>query len=163
MAAQKENKLGRRLYLVRHGEAEDKDVDPTQSLTDNGRETVQRVAKWAVSAGVHVDNICHSGKKRAAETAAIFAEFLKPPLGVRAVSGLNPVDDVKPIAKNLAQQTATVMVVGHLPFLSRLANVLVGADQDRAVIAFRNADLVGLVRSELGWRIEMIVPPEVIE
>ena len=64
--AVKHNKRGiRRFYLVRHGEAKAEDVDPAQSLTDQGHEMVKRVAVWAVEAGVQVDQIWHSGKKRA--------------------------------------------------------------------------------------------------
>ncbi len=162
MAINRYKPEGRRLYLVQHGEAKTKDEDPARPLTDAGRETAKRVAAWAANAGVHVDQIWHSGKKRAEETALVFAGSLNPTKGVQAVSELGPVDNVKSVAHDLTQQTVTVMIVGHLPFLSRLVNSLMGTDKDRAVIAFRNAGLVGLVQTDTGWRIGMVIPPEMI-
>jgi phosphohistidine phosphatase len=156
------NKKNRRFYLVRHGEAQDKAVDPSQALTPTGRETARRVAAWAVEAGVHIDQIWQSGKKRAEQTAQIFAEFLKPVDGVRAVDGLQPVDEVQPVAQNISRRNNTIMIVGHLPFVSRLTNLLIGAAQDQDTIIFHPARLVGFVLEEAGWRIEMMVPTEVI-
>ena len=55
------------------------------------------------------------------------------------------------------------MLVGHLPFLSRLAGLMVAGDPEQQVVRFRNAVVVGLVRVAEGWIIRCVVPPEVLE
>jgi phosphohistidine phosphatase len=53
------------LYLAQHGEARPEVEDPERSLTDRGEESVRKVAAWTARAGVRVDQIGHSGKRRA--------------------------------------------------------------------------------------------------
>jgi hypothetical protein len=89
------------IYLVQHGEARPEVEDPERSLTDRGEETVCKVAAWAARAGLRVDQIRHSGKRRAEQTAAILADLLRPIQGMVAVTGLAPNDDVKPVAETL--------------------------------------------------------------
>ena len=36
-----------RVYLVQHGEAESKDVEPQRPLTDRGRQVTQRMAEMS--------------------------------------------------------------------------------------------------------------------
>ena len=64
------------LFLVQHGEARPGNEDSERSLTDRGTETVSRMADWAARMGIKVDQIRHSGKKRAEQTATIFAKKL---------------------------------------------------------------------------------------
>ena len=106
------------VYLVQHGEAEPKDIDPARPLTELGRQAVARVAATAARLDLEVVQIQHSGKTRAEQTAAILGQALAPPGGVVAVSGLAPKDDVRPVAGALAEASHPVMLVGHLPFLA---------------------------------------------
>ncbi len=162
MATQADQPVRRRLYLVQHGEARRQDIDPERSLTGAGRVSSRKTALWAAKAGISVDWIWHSGKKRAEETAAIIAACLKPSPPIRAVSGLDPDDDVLPIVGRLAELQETVLIVGHLPHLGRLANMLVLGGKGRELIAFYNCGLIGLVRAESGWLIELVLPPHLI-
>jgi phosphohistidine phosphatase len=148
------------IYLVQHGEAKSKEEDPDRPLTDEGRATVQRVAAWAAKAGVQVGQIRHSGKRRAEQTAAIFADALKPDESVTAYPGLGPKDGVEPVAEALASCPCAVMVVGHLPFLSRLASYLVTGDPETPIVRFRYGGLVGLAQDEQKWTLACLVPPE---
>lgn len=147
------------LYLVQHGEAVAESIDPKRPLSLLGRTVVEQVATWAAQRGVAVDQIRHSGKLRAAQTATIFADKLGPRDGVGVQSGLAPNDNVRPLAEALATESAALMLVGHLPFLSRLASLLVAGEGARPVIRFRNAGLVGLVREGEQWTIECVIPP----
>lgn len=151
-----------RLYLVQHGEAKSKSEDPERPLTGPGAAAVKAMAAWAARAGVDVREIRHSGKLRAQETAALFARDLKPANGVFAVDGLDPNDDVGPVVSNLATETAPIMIVGHLPFLSRLVGRLTTGDPEASVIGFRNGGIVCLVQEDEIWRIEWVVPPSLI-
>jgi phosphohistidine phosphatase len=151
------------LYLIQHGEAKPKAEDPTCPLSDRGVALVRRIAVWSAQAQLPVDQIRHSGKKRADQTAELFAEQLKPARGVVAISGIAPMDVVLPIANALDLEEQTIMIVGHLPFLSRLASQLLVGDQDKYLIRFRNAGVVCLSRDEGKWLISWIVVPQLLE
>jgi phosphohistidine phosphatase len=61
------------LYLVQHGKSLPKDIDPEKGISDTGRAEVERIAAVAANYGVRIAGIAHSGKKRALQTASIFA------------------------------------------------------------------------------------------
>ena len=150
------------LYLVQHGEAVTEAVDPARPLSVEGRAVVEQVAAWAARRGVKVDQIRHSGKLRAEQTAAIFAEQLRPPGGVSAQPGLAPNDDVQPLADGVEDWPDSLMLVGHLPFLSRLASLLLIGRPQHAVIQFWNGGLVGLARDGGNWAVVCVIPPALI-
>lgn len=150
------------LLLVQHGEAKAESEDSTRPLTDRGAETVRRVAAWASQAGVTVAQIRHSGKRRAGQTAEILAEQLRPGKGVIAVEGLRPNDDVRAMAATLTGESEPVMLVGHLPFLSRLAGLLVAGEPDAVIVRFKNSGIVCLHRQEERWSIDWAMPPELV-
>ena len=150
------------LYLVQHGEAKSKTEDPTRPLSDRGADLVRRIAAWSAHAQLPVDQIRHSGKKRAEQTAELLAEQLKPTRGVTAITGINPTDDVLPIANAIDLEEQAIMLVGHLPFLSRLAGQLVIGDPDKHLLRFRNAGIVCLSRDEGKWLINWAVIPQLL-
>jgi phosphohistidine phosphatase len=154
-----------KVYLVQHGEAESRSVDPARPLTERGRQDVQRVAAFAARMGLRheVGQVRHSGKTRAEQTAAILGEALSPSDGVVAVSGLAPNDDVRPVAEALADESQPVMLVGHLPFMARLAGQLLTGDADRLVVRFRYAGIVCLVCEEGRWLVAWVLTPEMAE
>ena len=150
------------LFLVQHGEAKSEAEDPERSLTDRGAEAVRRMATWAAQVGVKVDQIRHSGKRRAEQTAALLAEQLSPVNGTIAVTGLAPNEDVRPVAEGLPAELGAVMLVGHLPFLSRLAGFLLTGDPEAGVIRFRMAGSTGLSPPEGPGAVTGVVPPALV-
>jgi phosphohistidine phosphatase len=154
----KPNKL---VYLVRHGEA-DSSV-PDRPLTEQGRQSVRRVSAWAAAAGIHVQQIRHSGKLRAEQTAELLAEQLLPPGGVMLTKGLKPNDDVGFVADSIQTEEGPLMLVGHLPHLGRLVSQLVTGDAGRPVVEFGPSALVALVCRESGWVVVQAVQPEYVE
>ena len=141
------------LYLVRHGEAHSEGPDYDRVLTDHGIADVERVAAWAARVGVSVDAIHHSGRRRALQTASIFAAHLNPPNGISAIEGIHPNDD--PAAFDVP--SSPVMIVSHLPFVAHLAATLSGAS-----VVFRPCTLVALVPAEGRWAVECVVHPGVV-
>lgn len=139
-----------KLYLVQHGQSAAKEVDPTRGLTETGRQETRLMAELAVRLDLGVVEIRHSGKARAEQTAAIFGEALKPPRGVQAAPGLNPLDDVRPVADSLGAEP--LMLVGHLPFMSRLAGLLANGDPESEAAVFRNSGIVCLLHEDGHWR-----------
>lgn len=149
------------LYLVQHGEAAAEEVDPARPLTEQGRAQVARVARAARRMGVSVTRIHHSGKLRAHQTAEVLARELGLGSGVSKVDGLAPNDDPTTARRLVETLEAPVMLVGHLPHLSRLTSLLVAGDASREIVAFRMGGIVCLARGGDGtWRVRWALPPE---
>ena len=153
------------VYLDRHGEPTRESEDPQRPLNARGREEVRRVSAVAARMGLRPAEIRHSGKRRAAQTAEIFAAALGPRAAVVTASGLAPNDDVEPVATALATATRPVMVVGHLPFLSRLASLLLVGDPDRPLVQFPTGGIVCLAHEASGgtpaWSLAWALTPAV--
>lgn len=131
------------LYLVQHGKSLPKNVDPDQGLSDEGVAETKRIADVALGYQIQVARIKQSGKKRARQTADIFADMLKPDGGVEAADGLKPMDDVAAFAASV-DAAANDMLVGHLPFMERMAAYLVTGSADKPIFKFQNSGLVCL-------------------
>ena len=130
-------------YIVQHGQSLTKDLDPEKGLSDNGIETVEKIARVAQNYGVKVAQIQHSGKKRARQTAELLAATLEPVDGLQEVAGIKPMDDVATFASRV-DYSANAMVVGHLPFLERLASFLVIGQQSPIVFKLQNGGILCL-------------------
>lgn len=150
------------LFLVRHGEARSAIEDPERSLTERGAERVRNLAAWASQAGVKVDQIRHSGKRRAEQTAALLAERLSPAQGTIAVAGLDPDDEVRPVAEALQAVPGSLMLVGHSPFLDSLARLLLAGNPDAGVIGFPPAGIVCLSGREGKWSVNWVMSPDLL-
>ena len=151
------------LLLVQHGQANTEAQDPSRSLNAVGVESAEKVAKYLYMSGVEVSEIRHSGKRRAEQTASIFAKHLSPRQGVTATSGLNPMDDVSRVANELRGLAGPLMLVGHLPFMSRLTGLLVAGDPECQVVRFQNAGVVCLCDYKGQWNVEWIVVPSIVK
>jgi phosphohistidine phosphatase len=53
-----------------------------------------------------------------------------------------------------------VMLVGHLPFLARLAGLLLSGDADNPIVRFRTGGIVCLTRDEDRWQVAWILTPD---
>ena len=152
-----------RLYLVQHAKAASKEVDPERSLTEEGRQEMRKVAAFVRPLNLSVDYLWHSGKKRAVQTSDILAEVVRTRQDAAARDGLAPNDDVAVLAEELVSAQDDVMIVGHQPFLGKLASLLVAGRERTDAVAFRNAGIVCLVRLNGGqWQVDWIVTPELI-
>jgi phosphohistidine phosphatase len=151
------------LYLVQHGKSLPKEQDPEQGLAPEGRADVERIAGVAQGYGVRVRTIQHSGRKRAWQTAELFAAALKPEQGVEARSGMNPLDEVALIAGDL-RSAADLMLVGHLPFMERLTSYLIIGSVEKLVFKFQNGGIVCLDQDqdERLWFIKWSLMPRIV-
>lgn len=152
-----------KVYLVQHAEAMSEEQNPERPLTELGRQHTRWVADLAARMGVEVEQVRHSGKTRAEQTAEILGDALGPAEGVAAVSGLSPLDDVNPVAEDLTASSRSVMLVGHLPFMERLAGRLLTGDARQPVIDFTNAGIVCLEKKVERWQATWIVTPQMAE
>ncbi len=152
-----------RVYLVQHGEAKREEEDPARPLTENGRAEVERISRLLARLGIRVERILHSGKLRAAQTAEILAQHLKPAKGVEKAEGLEPLADPRIWADKLREVKEDVMLVGHLPHLSKLASLLIAGNQDLEIVRFRYGCVVCLERGEEGrWTLLWAIRPDII-
>ena len=133
------------IYLVQHGASKSEAEDPERSLTDEGMRTVEKMANYLAGAGVSAEKIRHSDKLRARQTAGILAASLKPQNGIEQVSGMAPNDDVSAMRISLHSEAEDVMLVGHLPYLSRLLSSLLLVDENRPLVEFRMGGMGGVV------------------
>ena len=83
--------------------------------------------------------------------------------GVVSVSGLKPNDDVHPMIEAIHRQDGSLMLVGHLPFLGRLASMLVAGNTETTVIRFQNAGIVYLAEEDGHWSVSWVVTPELLD
>lgn len=147
-----------RLFLVRHGEARSETEDAERPLSERGRREIAQTAQWAARHGGTIRDIWHSTKRRAQQSAEILAQQLRPSRVVR-VSGLEPDSDVWLVAGELADATDSLMLVSHMPFVSRLAGLLVARDPERSVTPFVTGAAALLARDGKHWRlIEAFAP-----
>lgn len=151
-----------KVYLIQHGEAKPESEDPDRSLTDRGREEVWLIARHAADIGVNVSKIFHSGRLRAKQTAEILAEQLFPTGGVEETGGLSPADQLDSAKSLIEQAKEPVMVVGHLPHLSRLLSLLVTGKPEMELVRFRMGGIVSLVKSDGRWSIAWILTPDML-
>ena len=134
-------------YIVQHGQSLTKDLDPEKGLSNQGIETVEKIARVAQKYGVKVDRIQHSGKKRARQTAELLAAILEPADGLQEITGIKPLDDVAAFAARV-DYSAHTMVVGHLPFLERLTSFLITGQQSPILFKLQNGGILCLDQIE---------------
>jgi phosphohistidine phosphatase len=150
-------------YLVQHGKQVSKEENPERPLSDRGRADVGKVAAALTRIGIGIQEIVHSGKTRAEQTAEIMAAELKPATPPRRMEGLSPLDDVHPIAEDLKERDKDIMLVGHLPHLGKLVALLTAGTDSTPVVTFQQGGVVCLQRDEKGvWTVAWMLVPAII-
>lgn len=149
------------LYLVQHAEAKSEQEDPQRPLSEMGSANIKKVAAFvAQRKTVQVKTILHSGKTRAQQTAEKLAQQLKPSQGAKQAEGLEPMADPSTWSVRLADEKEDIMLVGHLPHLSRLASHLICQEANRKIVDFQMGGIVCLGRDESGgWSMRWMVVP----
>jgi phosphohistidine phosphatase len=154
------------LYLIRHGAAEDPGAKPDseRALTDQGRKQLRAAARALARTGLELDAIVTSPLLRARQTAEIIAKELGLDASLIAENaelapGGNPVKLLKDTrAENVA-------LVGHEPYLSELASVLLTGTEDLGM-AFKKGGVCALSAETLRYgrcaRLEWLVQPKLL-
>ena len=140
-------------YLVRHGEAVSQAVNGQRPLTPEGRRDVEMLGRAAAQRGIRPSQIFHSGLLRARQTAEILSQSIGPVEGVRELVGLRPEDDPVIAKAELESSTVSLMLVGHLPHISRLASFLVTGNAEQELVQFAPATVLGLSYENHRWKI----------
>ncbi len=153
-----------RVYLVQHGKAKPAEEDPTWGLSDEGCAELRQVVDFLAGLRITVSLIQHSGKKRAEETAHVFATAIRCTAGPCHTTGLDPSDDPSTTANFLKVYTDDVLIVGHLPHLEGLMSLLLTGSPDRCPVKFANAGIVCVEKCQNGtWSLVWAVVPELLQ
>ena len=149
-----------RLLLAQHGLAVDKQEDPARPLSEAGVQEVQQLARQLGSSGVRVARVWHSGKLRAAQTAELLAKQVLPKGRPETVDGIAPNDTVEEFAADVDVWQEDTLVVGHLPFMSRLVSLLMSGDAERECVRYMPGSIVCLEREVSGhWVLLWMLRP----
>lgn len=153
-----------KLYLVQHADAKSKKEDPSRPLSDRGWEDIRRVVKYAEKhLRIQVEEIIHSGKLRAKQTAEVLAEHLNPTKRMMDSEDLEPLADPRIWKNRLAETAGNIMIVGHLPHLGKLTGLLLTGDESKEIVRFRMGGIICLERDEGSrWTIQWMITPETI-
>lgn len=153
-----------KIYCVRHGEAEESDVDPERPLTEKGVSDIEAVARFMGEAGLHVDHMLHSPKLRAIQTAEIFAKFLQADQVNSCDTLLDEYSDVKPLLDMIPAWHGDTMLVGHLPYMYKLISGLV-LDQPEfyPIVNYPPGTVICLDRyNNERWIISWLLSPQLV-
>ena len=150
-----------RLYIVQHGDSMAKDIDPNRPLSDRGRADIQRLTEWLSSNNVQIEQILHSGKTRARETAEILRPLLESPGQVFEGQGLAPNDSPEAFLYQLRAPKKDMLIASHMPFVARTVSQALTGAPDRQLVEFVPGSVAGIERSDgASWRLFMFARPE---
>jgi len=149
-----------RLYLIQHGISLPEEKDPEKSLSQEGKEQTQKIAEFLKTKSVKVDAIWHSPKLRAIQTAQIISKSIFCP-EIQERNDLNPLDSVEKFPEEIQSLNKDLMIVGHLPFLQKLASLLLSGSETNQFISYKNSGAVCLEYTDT-WKIAWMVTPELM-
>jgi phosphohistidine phosphatase len=104
----------------------------------------------------------HSGKLRARQTAEIISQALCPGVRPMAAEHMQPNDDPRRVHCELesrCEEPIALMLVGHLPYLARLAGLLLTGDAEKSPVRFVNAAVLRLGFRGGGWAVDWHLTP----
>ena len=152
-----------RIYLMQHGKPVSKEENPDKPLSEQGKSDVEKTAHFLKRCHVTIDEIFHSGKTRARQTAEIVISTLNPSEKPKEKSGLSPMDDVQEIAHEINKRDKALFIAGHLPHLGKLVSLLVAGSESFPVVRFQQGGVVCLEKvEETGWIISWMLVPAML-
>jgi phosphohistidine phosphatase len=140
------------ILLVHHGDAVNPAVDASRPLSGRGLGDVTRLAEEAAARGVKPDVIWHSGKLRARQTAEAYWRACNPLAPFSATRGLLPDDPPNWMRDQLAGETRSIVVVGHMPHMPRLLRLLISGNADAVSVNFPQHGCVALEADGNRWK-----------
>lgn len=147
-----------KLYLLRHGEAANPVGEP--SLSDKGRLHIERLATFL---NLKVPQIYHSGKLRASQTAEIIANKMSPSPQINILKGLNPEDNPSSLLETIQHWQQITLLVGHLPFMTKLAALLLTGYEDGCFLNITPGTILCLEKDTTQhWVLQWMITADVL-
>lgn len=151
------------LYLMRHGIAANKLDDPQRGLTPHGVDEIEKLAYALAARGVHFNQVIHSNRERAKQTALIMRKTLSPESAVKVEEKIQPNDDIHILHAELDSWQEDTLVVGHLPFMPSLVSLLTDHNSAVSAINFEPGTVVCLNKLEEDkWEMEWVCSPSLL-
>lgn len=151
------------LFLLRHGDYVAESIDPSCPLSVEGKRDIELTAHFLRERKFRIDYFCHSSKQRAIDSARIMRDVLNPSATMEMKKHLSPSDNPDDIIYDIAGWRVNSMIVGHLPFLARLAARLVVQDDRKAIVSLPTSAVVILENDqEQNWYISGFLTPRLI-
>ncbi|OEJ69144.1 phosphohistidine phosphatase SixA [Magnetovibrio blakemorei] len=151
-----------KLYLVQHAQALTKEQSPERPLSEQGLADAAKMAAFLLNGGVLVDEVAHSGKVRAEETANILAKAAWFGKASVHLDGIGPNDHTDHLLHGAEAAGGDLMVVGHQPFLGRMVARCLTGREDGVTVGFTPGTIVCLERAQLGWQLNWMMRPELV-
>ncbi len=145
-----------KLYLMRHGQAASPQVDPQRGLTSAGRHEVEQLARRLQARGIHFEQVFHSEKARAQQTAEIMSGILAPEVTPRVHKGMRPDDDPSLLWPEIESWQQDTLIASHLPFVPNLLITLTGQPPGVAMVP---GTIICLQKDSDDWRIAWLESP----
>lgn len=148
------------LYLMRHGQAANKSVDPEQGLSAEGADAIEHLAGQLAEKDIHIQQAWHSGKKRARQTAEIITRICAPNVSPKLHNHIKPNDDPYVVLAELDDWSGDTLIASHLPYVPSLLALLTGNTGDTRAIDFHPGTIVCLKRNDdMSWQFEWVASP----
>ena len=151
-----------RLYLIQHGEPVPGAVDPAKPLSPKGIVDVGKTAALMMRVGVGIKTVFHSHKTRSVQTARILAAAMGPGCALIQREDLSPNDPIDTIFKEISVRDDDTAIVGHQPFLSKLASKLLLGREDKDLVEFKQGGVICLARQGGTWKVQWAITPDLV-
>ena len=146
-----------KLYCIRHGQAlAPSPTEPDPILSPEGESDIACVAGAMCERGISASYVYSSYKKRAKQTATIFAEKLDVLGEPEILDLLDPAKSLDPLIQEIEGWCDDTVLVGHMPFIGELVSQLVSQQSVHQLVKFTPGTTVCLERGDgnqwvIGW------------
>lgn len=153
-----------KIYLVRHGDSVFAGYqDDDRPLSKKGVHDIKHLAMYLKHLNFNVKRIIHSLKYRAQETAEIIALALPQSTMVEVNADLDPDASLQPMIEIILNSNTDLMLVGHMPFLGKLASKLICDNEDRNTVYFSPGSIVCLEQIQnYAWCVSWMLNPAML-
>lgn len=150
-----------KIYLVRHGDSIATGPDDERPLSEKGKSDIQHLANFISPLTLQVSLVLHSQKFRAQQTAKILSLSMQVESGVETRNELDPMAFVGDILEEIHARKKNILLVGHMPFMGKLAAQLIRGNEEQDVVAFKTGSMLCLEQVENDqWVIRWMLNPE---
>lgn len=142
-----------KLYLARHGQAARSASEAPSSLTAQGKTQTQLVAQELRKRNLGIQQIWHSPKTRASQTAEIYQSTLKiNPAHFISKETLSIDGDIDALYQEILNtKVKNLLLVSHQPLLEELSSLLVAGSDHLPHIAFPTSGIVAF-KYDARWK-----------
>ncbi len=140
-----------KLYLVRHGQAQEMSVNPLCPLSEEGIEQIHKLGDLLKQQKVDIKQIYHSEQLRAEQSAVILAKVLKPQNGLVRSKDLDPSASIEAMVNLVEASDHDILCVSHEPFIQKLVSYLLTRCDHYTFLKLSTASVVCLERILEKW------------